>query len=117
MLLKNLTEVWISEYSVINDHGEKTKKWNFKEQDTVNKTAFLNLQQDVNELDRTSAGEIDYSIENARTDQNYDISKSNGVSTYDISKLDSFEPEYIVREKIKIGNTILYKLEKNNAKV
>ena len=65
MLLRDLTKVWISEYETINDHGEKSKEWKYKG------IAWLNLQQDVNELDRKPTGKIDYSIVNARTDREY----------------------------------------------
>lgn len=108
MLLKDLTKVWISEYEKINDHGETKKMWKYKG------IAYLNLQQDLNELDRNSAGEVDYSIENARTDMEYDIQKGNGISISDISKLDSFIPDYTVTDDPKIGKTTLYKLEKYN---
>lgn len=108
MLLKDLTKVWISEYEKINDHGETKKVWKYKD------IAYLNLQQDLNELDRNSAGEVDYSIENARTDMEYDIKKGNGISISDISKLDTFAPDYLVTDCPKIGKTTLYKLEKNN---
>lgn len=108
MLLKDLTEVWISKYEKVSDHGEIKKIWKYKDM------AYLNLQQDLNELDRNSAGEVDYSIENARTDMEYDIQKGNGISLKDISKLDSFIPDYTVTDCPKIGNTTLYKLEKYN---
>lgn len=108
MLLKDLTKVWVSEYKKLNDHGEDDKKWKYKS------IAYLNLQQDLNELDRNSAGEVDYSIENARTDMEYDIKKGNGISLTDISKIDSFIPDYTVTDDPKIGNTTLYKLEKYN---
>ena len=108
MLLKDLTKVWISEYEKINDHGETKKMWKYKG------IAYLNLQQDLNELDRNSAGEVDYSIENARTDMDYDIQKGNGISLTDISKLDSFIPDYLVTDCPKVGKTTLYKLEKYN---
>ena len=108
MLLKDLTKVWVSEYEKINNHGETKKVWKYKG------IAYLNLQQDLNELDRNSAGEVDYSIANARIDIEYDIQKGNGISISDISKLDSFVPDYLVTDCPKIGNTTLYKLEKNN---
>lgn len=114
MLLRDLTEVWISEYETINDHGEKGKKWKYKRLSTKKGTAFLNLQQDINELDRKPSGEVDYSIENARTTMDYDIQKGNGISLIDISKLEEFVPDYIVTDNPKIGSTTLYKLEKNN---
>lgn len=115
MLLKNLTEVWVCEYEIIDEHGEKSKKWNYKALDTENGTAFLNLQQDISELDRKSTGEVDYSIVNARTDQNYDIQKGNGICLINISKLDKINPDYIVTDNPKVGTSTLYKLEKNNA--
>lgn len=138
MLLKDLTKVWVSEYEKINDHGETKKKWKYKgkiltvkevNQASVKELnesklknlsvyntgiAYLNLQNDLNELDRNSAGEVDYSIENARTDMNYDIQKGNGISLTDISKLDNFVPDYTVTDCPKIGKTTLYKLEKYN---
>lgn len=114
MLLRDLTEVWVSEYEIVNDHGEKSKKWKFKKLSTKTGTAFLNLQQDVNELDRKPSGEVDYSIENARTTMNYDIQKGNGISLVDISNLEKIVPEYEVIENPKIGNTTIYKLEKYN---
>ncbi len=108
MLLRDLTKVYISEYETINDHGEKSKRWKYKG------IAWLNLQQDVNELDRKPTGEVDYSIVNARTDKEYDIQKGNGISLTDISKEDDFVPDYTITDAPKIGTTILYKLEKNN---
>ena len=108
MLLKDLSKVWISEYEEINNYGEKEKTWKYKG------TAYLNLQQDISELDRNSAGEIDYDILNARTDKTYDIEKGNGISLSDISEESSFIPDYKVTDNPKIGKTTLYKLEKYN---
>ena len=114
MLLRDLTEVWVSYYLEVKEHGERSKKWIFKPLKTKNKTAFLNLQQDINELDRNSAGEVDYSIENARTTMNYDIQKGNGISLTDISEAEKFIPDYTVTDNPKVGSTTLYKLEKYN---
>lgn len=111
MLLRDLTKVYISEYEEIKEHGEPSKKWKYKG------IAWLNLQQDVNELDRNSAGEIDYSIVNARTDRNYIIEKGNGISLTDISKANSFVPDYTVSDAPKIGNTTLYKLKQYNGEI
>ena len=108
MLLRDLTKVYISEYETINNHGEKSKKWKYKG------IAWLNLQQDINELDRKPTGEIDYSVVNARTSGNYDIEKGNGISLTDVSKLEKIIPEYTVSDNPRIGNTKLYKLEKYN---
>lgn len=106
MLLRDLMKVWVSKYETVNNHGEKTKKWKYKG------TAWLNLQQDVNELDRKPTGEVDYSIVNARTDRDYEIKKGNGISLTDISEAESFIPDYTVTDNPRIGNTTLYKLEK-----
>lgn len=108
MLLRDLTKVYISEYEEINNHGEKEKTWKYKG------IAYLNLQQDISELDRNSAGEIDYDILNARTDKIYDIDKGNGISLSDISSDTDFVPDYKVTDSPKIGKTLLYKLEKYN---
>ena len=106
MLLRDLTKVYISEYEEIEDHGETEKKWKYKG------TAWLNMQQDVNELDRKSTGEVDYSTYKARTTNEYDIQKGNGISFEDITKLEEFKPQYKVTDKNKIGNTYLYICEK-----
>ena len=106
MLLRDLKKVYISEYEEISNHGEYTKKWNYKG------IAWLNMQQDVNELDRKSTGEVDYSIYKGRTTQKYDIQKGNGISLADISKLEEFTPDYRVLDKNQIGNTFTYRLEK-----
>ena len=97
--------------SVQQVNALKIQKLTKKPKDGV---AWLNIQQDINELDRKPTGEIDYSIEKARTNKNYDIQKGNGISLIDISELETFVPDYIVTDKIKIGRTLLFKLEKNN---
>lgn len=112
MLLKNLTKVWVSEYAAVNEYGEKSKKWKNK-----NEIAYLNFQQDINELDRKSSGEVDYSILNARTDREYNIEKGNGISLLDISEQENFVPDYVVTDSPQIGKSILYKLRKYNGKV
>ena len=117
MLTKDLTKVWISEYETVNEHGEKRKIWKFKPMNEKYVYAYLNLQQDVNELDRNSAGEVDYSIVNARTDRDYNIQKGNGISLNDISNIDSFVPDYTVSDNPKIGNTTLYKLKQYNGEI
>ncbi len=106
MLLRDLTKVYISEYEEIEDHGEPERKWKCKN------IAWLNMQQDVNELDRKSTGEVDYSTYKGRTTRDYDIQKGNGISFEDISKLAKFTPEYRITDKNKIGNTYLYLMEK-----
>ena len=106
MLLRDLSKVYISKYEEINDHGETTRMWKYKG------TAYLNMQQDVNELDRKSTGEVDYSRYKGRTTKDYDIQKGDGMSFKDISTINNFKPEYRVLEKMKIGNTYTYVCEK-----
>ena len=48
---------------------EPDKVWKYKG------IAWLNMQQDVNELDRKSTGEVDYSTYKGRTTRDYDIQK------------------------------------------
>lgn len=106
MLLRDLIKVYISEYEEIEDHGEPDKAWKYKGQ------AWLNMQQDVNELDKKSTGEVDYSIYKGRSTRNYDIQKGDGISFKDISKSKEFIPEYRVLDKNKIGSTYVYRMEK-----
>lgn len=105
MLLRDLKKVYISRYIELNDHGEKEKKWIYK------CVAYLNMQQDVNELDRKSTGVVDYSIYKGRTTNNYDIQKGDGISFEDISKKEDFKPEYTVLDSNLIGNTHTYRME------
>ncbi len=137
MLLRDLTKVYISEYEEIENHGEPDKVWKFKgkglTEEDVNKmpvkdlnslkvyklakennfgVAYLNIQQDINELDRKSTGEVDYSRYKARTTRDYNIQKGDGISFEDISELEEFIPEYYVKDALKIGSTTLYILEK-----
>ncbi|MGN1270616.1 MAG: hypothetical protein ACI4UX_01295 [Clostridia bacterium] len=66
----------------------------------------------MNELDRKSTGEVDYSIYKGRTTRNYDIQKGDGISLKDISKQIDFTPDYRVLDKNQIGNTYTYRMEK-----
>ena len=108
MLLKDLTKVYVSRAEEINDHGEYSKTWKYIS------TAYFNIQQDINELDRKSTGEIDYSIYKTRTTKDYKIQKGDGISLIDISKLEIFVPEYRVIDINKIGRAYMFRLEKNN---
>lgn len=108
MLLRDLTKVYVSRAEEINDHGEYTRSWEYIS------TAFLNLQQDINELDRNSAGETNYDIYKARTTNNYDIRNGDGISLTNIRNEENITPEYRVLDQSKIGATIVYRLEKYN---
>lgn len=108
MLLRDLTKVYVSRAEETNDHGEYLKTWKYI------LTAYFNMQQDLNELDRKSSGEVDYSIYKARTTQKYKIQKGDGISLSRISSTSDFVPEYRVIDINQIGNTFTYRLEKYN---
>lgn len=108
MLLRDLSKVYVSRASEVNDHGEYSKVWSYIS------FAYFNMQQDLNELDRKTSGEIDYSIYKARTTKEYDIRKGDGISLTDISNSQNIIPDYRVIDINKIGNTYTYRLEKYN---
>lgn len=109
MKLKDLTFCWIYSPVVIDNDGEKIKKWKFKCQKK------LNIQQDISELDRNSAGIIDYNKLKIRTKTNENISKYDGIS---LNKLEIGDdnytlspPEYQVIASPKVGRTTTYTCE------
>lgn len=108
MLLRNLKKVYVSRATEEKIYGEYSKKWSYID------TVYLNMQQDINELDRKTSGEIDYSIYKARTTRKYDIKKGDGISLNDISKSNDFKPEYRIMDINQIGDTYMYRLEKYN---
>lgn len=108
MLLRDLTRVYVSRATETNNHGEIDKTWEFVS------IAYFNLQQDVNELDRKSSGEVDYSIYKARTTVVYNIQKGDGISLTNISGEQNIVPEYRVIDINRIGSTYVYRLEKYN---
>ena len=108
MLLRDLTKVYVSRAEEINDHGEPTRTWKYIS------TAYFNMQQDVNELDRKSSGEVDYSIYKARTNRKYSIQKGDGISLTNILKSSEFIPDYRVIDIIQIGSSYMYRMEKFN---
>lgn len=106
MLLRDLSKVYISRAETTNNYGESEIKWSFVD------SAYFNMQQDIDELDIKSVGEADFSIYKARTEQEYDIRKGDGISLEDISSKEIFKPEYRVMKRNKIGSTYVYTLEK-----
>lgn len=109
MRIKNLTKIWVCSPSTTNVDGEYTTDWTFK------KTEYMNIQQDLNELDRNSAGNIDYSILKGRTDRDLGINNGDGIYFNDISSsIPIPAPDYIVKNQPKIGKTTVYTLIKNN---
>jgi len=110
--LNKLTQVWVCAPTRENIDGEYTTVWSFK--DISKNGVHLNLQQDLNELDRNSTGDVDYDIQKARTTLDYNIEKGDGICLKNISKMENIVPDYTVESKPKIGNTTVYTLKKYN---
>lgn len=113
MKLVNLSKVYIYKSDKKLIKGEYTTNWIFKGED------YLNMQQDINELNRNSAGEIDYEIIKLRIDRNTIINKGDGISFEPLeidkdNKVLKGKPSYIVENKPQIGKTLLYTLVINN---
>lgn len=114
MRIKNLKKIYIYTPKKIRQTGEYITKWIYKGED------MINSQQDIDELTRNSAGEIDYEMVKLRIDRDIDINKGDGISFSPLEVNDDKEvindgkPEYIVENKPKIGKTTLYTLITNN---
>lgn len=109
MKLRNLTDCWIYSPIIIKNDGEKTKKWQLKAKKK------LNIQQDISELDRNSAGTIDYNKLKIRTRVDENISKYDGISLIKLKIGDDgytlSSPDYQVVSSPKIGRTTIYTCE------
>lgn len=108
MLLRDLKTVYISRNTPTNNKGEYTAHW------TAQGTAYLNIQQDLDELDRKSSGLTDYGIWKARTTITYDIRKGDGISFNAPEQGAAIVPEYRVLDIQIIGNTKVYRMEAYN---
>lgn len=108
MLLRDLVTVYISRNTPQNNYGEYTASWS-----SVG-TAYLNIQQDLDELDRNTSGLTDYGIWKARTTCTYDIRKGDGISLTEPEQGQPIIPEYRVLDIQKIGKTIVYRMEAYN---
>lgn len=109
MKLKNLVNCWIYELETTKKDGETSKKWKYKD------CKRLNVQQDINELDRNSAGLIDYDKIKIRNDCSISLNKNDGIS---LSELELDEnsytlksPQYKVVSCTKVGKSTTYTCE------
>lgn len=100
MKISMLKKVYVYDYTTTNTDGEPVKTWRKKG------VVWLNIQQDYNELDRDSAGTINYNILKGRTNRVYNIINGNGISFSETRV-----PEYIVTASPKIGRTVTYTME------
>lgn len=113
MRIKNLSTIYIYKPDKKLIKGEYTTNWYYKGKEMINQ------QQDIDELNRNSAGEVDYEIIKLRIDRKVDIDKGDGIS---FEKLELNEekhvingkPSYIVENKPTIGKTTLFTLVTNN---
>lgn len=113
--IKSLSEILV--YTPIRKkiNGEYYTEWKYKTK------VYLNLQQDINELDRNSTGDIDYNIQKGRARKELNIIKGDGIYIVKVingikekvKDVDSINPEYVLEEKPQIGRTITYTFTKN----
>lgn len=114
MRIRNLSTMYIYKPDKKLIKGEYITNWIFKGEE------MLNPQQDIDELNRNSAGEIDYEIVKLRIDREVDIDKGDGISfsplevDEDKKVINDGKPDYLVENKPKIGKTTLYTLITNN---
>lgn len=114
MRIKNLSKMYIYKPDKKREKGDYITTWIFKGEE------MLNPQQDIDELNRNSAGEIDYEIVKLRIDREVNINKGDGISfsplEVDENKkvINNGKPDYIVENKPKIGKITLYTLVTNN---
>ena len=109
MNLGNLQKCWIYSSETMKVDGESTKKWKYKD------SKRLNVQQDINELDRNSAGLIDYDRLKIRVDYDLDINKGDGISLSELNIEDGYTteaPKYRVVANPKVGRTTTYTCER-----
>lgn len=114
MRIKNLSKIYIYKPDKKLIKGDYTTDWYYKGEE------MLNPQQDIDELNRNSAGEIDYEIVKLRIDRKVDIDKGDGISFSPLEVDDDKKvkndkkPYYLVENKPQIGKTTLYTLITNN---
>lgn len=128
MRLRNLTQVLIFKPTKKNVDGEYETKWTFCG------SSYLNKQQNLNELDRNSAGEIDYESIKLYTDNIKKLKKGYGVSfiagdglkyqeeilkyhneSVLIEGMESLvPPDYIVESCVQVGKSIVFTCKLNN---
>lgn len=114
MRIRNLSTMYIYRPEKKLIKGEYFTTWFYKGEE------MLNPQQDIDELNRNSAGEIDYEIVKLRIDREVNITKGDGISfsplEVDENKIviNDGKPDYLVENMPKIGKTTLYTLITNN---
>lgn len=113
MKLKNLRKCYVYTSDINKVDGETQKLWKYKD------TLSLNVQQDINELDKTVAGVIDFEKLKIRFDYKINIDKGDGLSLDKLEIKDGFTievPKYVVTSKTVVGKSITIICEINHKK-
>lgn len=128
MRLRNLVNVLVYTPKKTNEKGEYITKW------TLKGITHLNRQQNLNELDRNSSGDVDYELIKLHADSPQDIVNGDGISfeTTDGLKYEDElilhndntivqigtetdeSPKYIVKASPKIGKSTVYTCKTND---
>lgn len=108
MKKSNLHTFYIYKRIATKVDGESTITWKYKNK------YLLNDQQDINELDKTTSGIIDFDTLKLRTNKQYDISKTDGISRVELEidtndmVINDLKPQYTVESINIIGKSHLY---------
>lgn len=108
MRRKNKHQFYIYEKIPDKIDGESLVKWRYKD------SFYLNDQQDINELDKTSSGIVDYDTLKLRIRQDIDIKKTDGISSIKLTVgkdnivINEEAPQYTVESTNKIGKSHLF---------
>ena len=108
MKLVNLKYIYFYSPEEIKIDGETQKKWKYKDKKRLNK------QDDINELDRNSAGTIDYDRTKLLIDYDINLNKGDGVSLKELEIKDGYTiepPQYVVIAKPSIGKKTTFTCE------
>lgn len=113
--IKGLSELLVYTPKREKKYGEYYTEWIYKT------TVYINLQQDIDELDRNSTGDIDYDIQKGRTRKKLNLVKGDGIYIVKVingikEKIDDVNkifPEYVVEKCPQIGRTRTYTFTKD----
>lgn len=108
MKRKNMHQFYIYKKISLKIDGESLIKWQYKE------SFYLNNQQDINELDKTASGVVDYDTLKLRIRKNIDIDKTDGISSIKLDMDENYivinnqKPQYVVESTNIIGKSHLF---------
>lgn len=116
MKLSNLKRVYVYKPIKTKVDGEDYTKWQkvIPENPTNenDKNFYFNVQQDIDELDTTPVGTIDYEVLKLRSTKYFELKKNYGICLKELEVDEEgftiTKPDYYIKGKPKIGNTITY---------